>query len=112
MSQHGTPAAATAPARPTGSEPLLRAARPPCTALAVDWLRHGLRDGERSRDEVMRAAARLGLTQKMVRVARERLGVVVERRGFGFNSRAYWCLPSSPPRDAQTGPNQEPAPCR
>jgi len=110
MNRDRTPAAASPPTPPARPQPLLRVARPPCTALAVDFLRAGLRSGERSREEVMRAAAQLGLTAKMIRAARERVGVVVERRGFP--SHAYWRLPARP-ADAQTGQsNQESAPCR
>jgi hypothetical protein len=95
MNRDRTLADAPAPACPSGPQPPLRASRPPCTALAVDFLRFSLRTGERSRRELMLAAARLGLTPKMIRVARERLGAVAERRGFG-----------------PKGGGNEPAPCR
>ena len=92
------------PTRPAGPQPLLRASRPPCATLGLDFLRFSLRTGERSRQDLMRAAARLGLTPKMIRVARERLGaVVVERRGFGPDGRTYWRLPSSQPSGAVSG---------
>ena len=67
--------------------------RTPCTALAVDFVRFALQEGERRGREVIEAGRLLGLPEKMVRTARERLGVIVERRGFGPNSCAYWRLP-------------------
>jgi len=79
------------PATPRPAQPL--SSPPPCTAMAVRFVNFELREGERPGCEVIAAGTKLGMTEKMLRTARERLGVIVERRGFGPNGRAHWRLP-------------------
>lgn len=60
----------------------------------VDVLRELLTDAPnmRSRD-VVRMMKAGGYSAKAVRSAREKLGVVVKREGFGKNMRSSWSLP-------------------
>jgi hypothetical protein len=108
------PAAAQAPATPsaqatrTGNAvPAAQAERPapippaPCTASAGRFLRAALAAGERPSREVQAEGQRLGLTPAMLRAARQRLGIVTEKRGYGQRCRSYWSLPVS--TDAHTG---------
>jgi hypothetical protein len=67
------------------------------TACA-DFLRVFLRDGRRQRGEIAQAAHNLGFSDKVLRIARVRLGVVSKRVGFGPGSSAWWSLP-----DGDTG---------
>jgi hypothetical protein len=45
--------------------------------------------------EVKERADDEGFSEKMLRRAREELGVVVEHTGFGRDKRSYWSLPTS-----------------
>ena len=69
-------------------EPKERAA--PKTDACVDWLRRMLEDGAKDHKEVEMAAQSYGHTDKVLRSARERLGVTVERYGKGHTR---WALP-------------------
>jgi hypothetical protein len=53
--------------------------------------------------EINRMAREHGLTPKVIRSAREALGVKIERDGFGPGSKSLWSLPYMPntPIDAQ-----------
>jgi hypothetical protein len=68
---------------------------------AISFLRESLAEGERAAREVMREARDLGITEKMLRLAREKLGIKPAKRGGYFgkeskghnNSGWFWKLP-------------------
>jgi hypothetical protein len=60
------------------------------TEDATEWLRRLLEDGPKDHEEIAVAASAYGHTDKVLRNARERLGVIVERKGRG---RTIWRLP-------------------
>jgi hypothetical protein len=60
------------------------------------WLREALTAGPKAAAEVLAAAERAGITRKRLRTARERLGVLVDREGFGPGSRIVWALSAAP----------------
>jgi hypothetical protein len=60
---------------------------------AVDWLRQFLTGGRQLKADVRTAAIRLGITDITLRRARERLGIKIEREGFGPGLKFYWALP-------------------
>jgi hypothetical protein len=62
-------------------------------AEAMEFLRAALADGSMPAAEVNRMAREHGLTAKVVRSAREALGVKIERDGFGPGSKSLWSLP-------------------
>jgi hypothetical protein len=70
--------------------PVLRA---PCAGAAIEFLRAVLAAGERESREVQVEARKLRLTPAMIRAARQRLGIVSEKRGFGSECRSHWRLP-------------------
>jgi putative DNA primase/helicase len=63
-------------------------------ADAIEFLRAVLASGPVPAAEVNRMAREHGLTSKVVRSARESLGVTIERDGFGPGSKSLWALPS------------------
>jgi hypothetical protein len=63
------------------------------TDEAVDWLRAVLRDEKRPAKEVQQTAKDDGISDKCLRLARQRLGIRIEREGFGEGSRSVWSLP-------------------
>jgi hypothetical protein len=72
--------------------PLAPPLRAPCTGAAIEFLRATLAAGERESREVQSEGATCGLTPAMIRAARQRLGIVTEKRGFGSACRSYWGL--------------------
>ncbi len=75
------------------AQPPVPSLRAPCTAAAVEFLRAALAAGERESREVQAEGQRRGLTPAMIRAARQRLGIVTEKRGFGPLCRGFWGLP-------------------
>jgi hypothetical protein len=65
------------------------------------WLQEVLADGQKAAAEVRSAAIRAGITLATLRRARERLGIVVSRQGFGQGGRWCWRLPDA--KDAHDG---------
>lgn len=67
------------------------------TDEAADFLRDMLNgtDTTPSRDAMRRMKAE-GHTDKAIRTARERLGVIVKRQGFGKDMQSLWSLPVRP----------------
>lgn len=63
---------------------------PTKTDACATWLREFLSDGPQDRDAIARAAEAYAYTEKVLRRAREQLGVVDERYGRG---RTRWALP-------------------
>ncbi|MBX3278832.1 MAG: AAA family ATPase [Acidobacteria bacterium] len=84
---------------------------------AISFLRDSLAEGERAAREVMREARDLGITEKMLRLAREKLGIKPVKRGGYFgneskghnNSGWFWKLPgdtSGTTEDAAEGAHE------
>ena len=65
-------------------------------AEASEFLRTALADGPMAAAEITRIARDHGLTPKVLRSAREALGVAIERDGFGPGSKSLWSLPRGP----------------
>lgn len=63
------------------------------TAEAVEALRDVLSDGEIVAKEAKATMRAAGYTDKVIRLARERLGVLVRRQGFGKEMKSLWSLP-------------------
>jgi putative DNA primase/helicase len=62
-------------------------------ADAMDFLRAALSSAPLPAAEVNRMAREHGLTAKVIRSAREALGIKIERDGFGPGSKSLWSLP-------------------
>src|SRR5690606_28529009 len=73
------------------------------TDEAEGWLREVLAPGPMVAGEVMKNARLAGIQDKALRVARERMGIKPQRRGFGSEGGWYWSLPI----DAQRCPLSE-----
>lgn len=65
-------------------------------AEAMALLENALADGPMAAAEVSRIGREHGFTQKVIRSAREALGVKIERDGFGPGSKSLWSLPKVP----------------
>lgn len=63
----------------------------------ADALSRILKDSPLSGDEAKRLMTGNGFTSKQTRSAREKLGVVITREGFGKEMKSYWSLPSFVP---------------
>ena len=59
----------------------------------MEFLQAVLTGGPLPAAEVNRMAREHGLTAKVIRSAREALGVKIERDGFGPGSKSLWSLP-------------------
>lgn len=59
---------------------------------AVEFLREALRDGEEEAKALFDQAAKFGITNKQLRTAREKLGVIVKKHGgrFSKDKRQFW----------------------
>ena len=66
---------------------------------------HGLQKGGRLPADVNWMARDHGLTPKVIRSAREALGVKIERDGFGPGSKSLWSSVSHKIRDATMSPS-------
>lgn len=80
------------------------------TDEATDWLRQCLANGAVPADECIREGRRLGLSDKALRKARERLGV--KPRKAGMRGGWEWALPtgakmSPAPEDVEDAPSQK-----
>lgn len=64
-------------------------------AEAMRFLREALREGEREAKEVQKEAHALGITERSLRTARQKIGVVVFKTGgyFGGDVKWKWKLP-------------------
>jgi hypothetical protein len=62
-------------------------------ADAVEFLQAALAGGLVPATEINRMAREHGLTSEAIRLAREALGVMIERDGFGPGSKSLWSLP-------------------
>jgi len=59
----------------------------------MNFLRDALGEGPRDATDATSEAIAKGITAKTLRDAREALGVVVKRVGFGAGSKFVWSLP-------------------
>jgi hypothetical protein len=66
------------------------------TADAIEWLRDTLSHGPRPSRDVEADASRSDISPKVLRRAREKLGINPRREGFGPGSRVIWGLPGAP----------------
>jgi hypothetical protein len=66
------------------------------TSEAIDALRLILGSDVVPRDAAVAKMKSEGFSEKVTRTARERLGVIVKRSGFGKDMTTYWSLPGSP----------------
>jgi putative DNA primase/helicase len=66
------------------------------TDEAADMLRETLLAGRVSAKDLKRQGADAGISDKALRNARIRLGITVEREGFGIHTKTFWRLPTSP----------------
>lgn len=74
------------------------------TDEAIDALRDVLRPGEMPVKEATAIMKQAGFTDKMIRVARDRLPVNKRREGFGPNLVHYWSLPDGGGEPAHRSP--------
>jgi putative DNA primase/helicase len=68
---------------------------------AKAFLRNVLGAGPVLATEALKAGEAELLTPKMVRTAREALGVIIKREGFGPSCKVWWELPATPDTDAR-----------
>ena len=74
---------------------------------AVDFLSSALLAGRALARDIKRRAGESGITDKALRNARTRLGVVVTREGFGADTKSYWSLGPPPVLPSDTIPAQQ-----
>jgi len=78
------------------SEPkAAEAPEPTATDEAMEALREVLTPGEMVGREVITTMKAAGFTEKVVRLARETLGVKIRRDGFGKDMKSLWSLPEA-----------------
>ena len=70
-------------------------AEPTATDEAVEALRKVLAPGEMVGREVVATMKAAGFTDKVIRLAREHIGVSIRRDGFGKEMRSIWTLPEA-----------------
>jgi len=68
-------------------------------AGAVSELRELLSDGEREYSEIQRLMRGKGYSDKQIRTARDKLGVVFRKEGRRAHSKTFWRLPDGHPND-------------
>lgn len=79
-----------------GSTTTRAAPEPTATDEAIDALREVLAPGPLTGREVIATMKSNGFSEKVIRLAREHIGLTVKRRGGGKAMRTYWSLPESP----------------
>jgi hypothetical protein len=62
-------------------------------AEAIEFLEGALAAGPLPVKQVEKMASEHGLTRKVIRSAREALGVKIHRNGFGPGSKSLWSIP-------------------
>jgi putative DNA primase/helicase len=73
------------------------AAAKPTQARAIDELLKGLlADGKRAVSEIFAKGEKSGFTEKQLRMAAARLGVVKTNKGFAQSKKWFWELPAAP----------------
>lgn len=62
---------------------------------AIDLLNDALSVGRVQARDIKRRAGEAGISDKALRIARNKLGIVVSRTGFGAEIQSFWALPGS-----------------
>lgn len=62
---------------------------------AKEWLEEFLSQGGMDRATIKREAQKLGISEKSLRLAREKLGITPKRQGSGTSHTSLWALPPS-----------------
>ncbi len=73
----------------------LAAAAKKARSDATDFLQDVLSQGPMDQANIMRLAKEVGYTEKSLRTAREKLGVMPKKVGFGANGKWVWVLPAA-----------------
>jgi len=60
---------------------------------AQDWLRQELQEGPRMSEDLFKTAVRQGITKSTLKRAKQGLGVIAKKEGFGKGSYWIWKLP-------------------
>jgi hypothetical protein len=71
----------------------LKAAAKGSAAGATEFLQRVLGDGPVDQQEVMRRGKEAGYSEKSLRTAREKLGVIPKKEGFGAEGKWVWIPP-------------------
>jgi putative DNA primase/helicase len=72
-----------------------KATTPITQSPAQIWLQSQLDKGPMRRQKIMKRATREGFSERQMRSARERLGIVSTKTGVGANARTKWALPAN-----------------
>ena len=72
-----------------------KATTPITQSPAQIWLQSQLDKGPMRRQKIMKRAIRQGFSERQMRSARERLGIVSTKTGVGANARTKWALPAN-----------------
>jgi putative DNA primase/helicase len=75
------------------AEEALAAAAKRAPSAAIDFLQQALSDGPMDQTECVRLGKEAGYTEKILRTAREKLGVQPKKEGFGKTGKWVWELP-------------------
>ena len=65
------------------------------TDEACDWLEEFLSQGGMDKATIKREALKLGISDKALRLAREKIGIQTRRQGSGTSHTSMWALPST-----------------
>lgn len=65
------------------------------TREVQDWLRIVLQDGPANTNDIQREARECGHAWRTVQRAKDKLGIIAERKGFGRGGRWIWRLPDA-----------------
>lgn len=65
------------------------------TDEGMEWLQEFLSEGGMDSATIKREADKLGISQKALRRAREKMKVVIRREGSGSSTMSFWSLPTS-----------------
>jgi hypothetical protein len=71
------------------------AASGPSITEAAEWLQSALRGGPQSAVELKQLAKNDGLHERTLLRAKQRLGIVARREGFGLHGKWLWQLPNA-----------------
>ena len=77
-----------------------KATTPITQSPAQIWLQSQLDKGPMRRQKIMKRAIREGFSERQMRSARERLGIVSTKTGVGADARTKWALPAVSQFDA------------
>jgi putative DNA primase/helicase len=77
---------------------------------AIDFLQQALSNGPMDQTEVVRLGQEAGFTAKVLRTAREKLGVKPKKEGFGTNGKWVWVPPGGATVFIDNGPHKQTTP--